>query len=209
MWLWFLVSQSQACLVATCTSLDDDICAVLHSATELWVNDNGCDGICSALQLPTLEVYESIECPPNFSFSFSLDWSYSTPYDDQVQAAVDCGSRGTSSDLAVGTHPKVCTDSSDCTLLSGASLPCECGLDGSAYCVPDESSSFYEAFWSACEAGDEAEYKYWNAYQSVYPLNLNPAACLYEAFQEFKLLVEDSKAQMLAGSLLSLVIYAV
>mmetsp|Transcript_32782 Transcript_32782/g.57040 ORF Transcript_32782/g.57040 Transcript_32782/m.57040 type:complete len:209 (-) Transcript_32782:5147-5773(-) len=196
MLLWLLINAARACFLATCVELDDEVCAKAASDTELWVNADGCDGECSVLEVYTLGVGDTLACPADFTYSFSLDWSYSIPFDPSASSStdLDCGIRGSTKALASGSHPKQCEDSDDCLLKEGSSLPCECALDGKSYCVPDESSSFYDEFWVACAEGNFSQYSYWVAFLAIFPLNVNVDSCLYDTFSEFKQIEEDDAA---------------
>ena len=70
--------------------------------------------------------------------------------------------RDTDDDLAAGTHPKQCVDSSDCATLGNSTTECKCGMLGKAYCIPAWGSNAFDDYWEDCTDGD-GEINYWTS----------------------------------------------
>jgi hypothetical protein len=100
-----------------------------------------------------------------------------------------CSSRHKDADLKQGSYPKKCTDSSDCLLVNGNSTACECGLNGTAYCHPDFSSSVFELYWEDCSlnngtVGDSDLAAYMYYLDEVYPYTISPSKYASSLFTE-------------------------
>ena len=93
---------------------------------------------------------------------------------------VSCPSRDPTRELEVGIHPKRCSSSEDCKLVSGEHSKCECGMDGKKWCTADLHSFVFDNYWIACQEGTitPAQQDWWQSRQQQYVLMETSPVCI-------------------------------
>lgn len=105
---------------------------------------------------------------------------------------IPCATRDTNQNLSSGSHPKRCSDDSDCLMLNGAVTECKCGMNGESYCVPAFDSDAFEEYWEECEE-DEGEINYWTdawwrEKRALYVYEQDMPDCAEDLFLEWSIL---------------------
>ena len=153
---------------------------------------------CKAADIGTAQQQGSFT---TYCLDYVSPFDYGLTIEQRGQATgVACSKKpGTYDELAIGSHPKFCMDSSECTYKNGPGT-CVCGVDGLSYCAVKSTDVLWNNYFSAACYGDYNEMLYWQAYINAVPYVTSANSYHYKYVRELVDLAEARAHRTNSGS---------
>lgn len=189
-WVYYFGIIVKGCRKYECVSLEVDICAKRAENSTL-VNSIPCsDGKrCLVSSLQDLEFSKSSDTLLCEEFEEYESYTWDDLY-------YECGKKKSRREFVSGKKLVLCSSEDDCILQDGTNTTCQCGADGSKYCVPAWDSSTFNSYWTECGQGIKRDrLNYWILFKEFYPLwatstDLN---CIRDTIYEINMMVLNNK----------------
>ena len=200
-WVYYIGVFVRGCRRYECVSLEVDICAKRAENSTL-VNSIPCSAgkRCLVGNLEKLEFSQTSDtllCE-EFEEYESYTW------DDLVY---ECGEKKSKREFVSGKKLVVCSADDDCILDDGTNTTCQCGADGSKYCVPAWDSSTFNSYWTECGQGIKRDrLNFWILFKEFYPLwaTSSDLNCIRGTIYEINMMVLNNEEIKNAAYLYSL-----
>ena len=180
------------CPTFHCGSSDVSVCGTLASAEEILVSQARCPlGLqCSAVLLYSW-YWELNDLRPGETYNCTVPVNQTSLPSVIPSVKWECPVKRASIGLLSGTHPKACSDDSDCQLNSPyvKSPGCKCSLMHNftqGFCQPLLDESVFDTYWEKCQIEGflhGAEAVYWfltSSYYVYYRSDLECSGVLWE-----------------------------